>query len=201
MPVRAYASKIDSEPRSTLKSWSSPIDHQPKPFLIPVARLTRTQGRHGAFRARMLVDHSLLTPGRTLVLTHNDRPLTRLETQVEEFRHQHGRSILKLAGIDSIESAEQWVGGELSTRPSELTPPPEGAFFGFDLENCDVHAGSVKLGTVASVLDFGGTPVLQVDRDGRELLIPFARDYLRRIDVADKRIEVDLPDGLLDVND
>ena len=45
-----------------------------------------------------------------------------------------------------------------------------------------------------------GTPILVVDVRGEELLIPLAEDICRRIDVAGRRIEVVLPEGLRDLN-
>jgi len=45
-----------------------------------------------------------------------------------------------------------------------------------------------------------GTPILVVDVRGEELLIPLAEDICRGIDVAGRRIEVVLPEGLRDLN-
>jgi 16S rRNA processing protein RimM len=36
---------------------------------------------------------------------------------------------------------------------------------------------------------------------GKEILIPFAKDYVRKVDVEAKRIEMDLPEGLADLNE
>jgi 16S rRNA processing protein RimM len=38
-------------------------------------------------------------------------------------------------------------------------------------------------------------------KSGDEILIPFAKDYLRRLDVEAKRVEMALPEGLVDIND
>ena len=45
-----------------------------------------------------------------------------------------------------------------------------------------------------------GTPILQVQTAGGELLVPLAEDICARIDVAARRIDVRLPEGLVDVN-
>ena len=57
-----------------------------------------------------------------------------------------------------------------------------------------------RLGTVTDVLDSGGNGLLQIDRDGVELLLPFASAFLKRVDIAARRIDVELPDGLLELN-
>ena len=61
-------------------------------------------------------------------------------------------------------------------------------------------ADGKSLGTVTEVLDSGGTHILKVDGSGGEILIPFAQSYLRKVDLGQRRIEVDLPEGLVDLN-
>ena len=50
------------------------------------------------------------------------------------------------------------------------------------------------------MLDFGGSEVLKVDSDNGETLIPFAQEFLKKIDLDQQRIEVDLPEGLRGLN-
>jgi ribosomal 30S subunit maturation factor RimM len=60
------------------------------------------------------------------------------------------------------------------------------------------------VGTVRDVFFPGegtaGTPLLQVQTAAGELLIPLAEDICRSIDVAARRIDVTLPDGLSELN-
>jgi ribosomal 30S subunit maturation factor RimM len=41
---------------------------------------------------------------------------------------------------------------------------------------------------------------LKVDGNEGEVLIPFAQAYLRKVDLGQRRIEVELPEGLADLN-
>jgi 16S rRNA processing protein RimM len=62
-------------------------------------------------------------------------------------------------------------------------------------------AGGHAVGTVADVQFGAGEAPLLVVREGkREYLIPLAQEYLRRIDTAAKRIEMELPDGMLELD-
>ena len=61
-------------------------------------------------------------------------------------------------------------------------------------------AGGEYIGDVTDVLEAGGTELLKVDRGKEETLIPFAQEYLKAIDLDQQRIEVDLPEGLRDLN-
>jgi 16S rRNA processing protein RimM len=143
-------------------------------------------------------DPRLFEAGRPVVLTLGDESR---QTVIEAMNFQHGRWVLQLGAIDSISEAEYWVGGRVSIDEAELEEPEEGSYYDFDLEGCEiVTAAGQRIGTVVEVLDYGGTALLRVDRGEGETLIPFARRYLKEIDTAQRRIEVELPEGLLDLN-
>ena len=129
-----------------------------------------------------------------------ERPPER-EAEIEYFRRQHGRCVVKFRGIDHISEAEGLVGAEIRIPSSLLKPLDEGWFYTFQLKGCRVFSISGEyLGTITDVLDLGGSEVLKVDRDSEETLIPFAMEYLKKIDLDQQRIEVDLPDGLRELN-
>ena len=57
-------------------------------------------------------------------------------------------------------------------------------------------AGGERLGVVTACQEFGGPMLLEVERQGEPLLVPFARAICVEIDVGRRRIVVDLPEGL-----
>ena len=120
--------------------------------------------------------------------------------QIEFSRRQHGHLILKLRGIDSIAEVERRVGAQLVIAETELPPVEEGLFYTFHLKGCTVTTQGESLGIVTDVLDSGGTHILKVDGKDGEILIPFAQSYLRKVDLGQRRIDVELPEGLLDLN-
>lgn len=147
----------------------------------------------------MLEDDAVFKPGRRVMLFKG--AVAGRETEIEFFRKQHGRCVIKLRGIDTISDAERYIGSEIRIPASELSAPREGWFYTFQLKGCRVFAADGELiGTVTDVLDSGGTEILKVDRENEETLIPFAQAYLKKIDVAGRRIEVDLPEGLRGLN-
>jgi 16S rRNA processing protein RimM len=82
---------------------------------------------------------------------------------------------------------------------------PSGSYYVTDLIGCDVADGDgAALGRVDDVQFIGegvaGTPVLVVNSPQGELLIPLAQEICTRIDVVARRIEVALPEGLIDLN-
>ena len=126
---------------------------------------------------------------------------TERQTEIEFFRRQHGRAVIKLRGIDSISDAEKVLGAELRIPAAEVAPLEEGAFYTFQLKGCRVFgSGDEYLGIVTDVLDSGGTELLKVDLEKKEILIPFAQTFLKKVDLAQRRIDVELPEGLRDLN-
>jgi 16S rRNA processing protein RimM len=109
--------------------------------------------------------------------------------------------VLKVRGIDSISDAEKVIGSEIRIPMNELLAAEEGSFYTFQLKGCRVFQNDEYIGTVTDVLDMSGSEILKVDReDKEETLIPFAHSYLKKIDLEQRRIDVELPEGLRDIN-
>jgi len=83
-----------------------------------------------------------------------------------------------------------------------LAPPENGSYYDFQIIGCEVVAkDGGSIGTVKGLLPVGDRNILVIDRGGREILVPFVESYCLEVDAVAKRIRVDLPDGLLDLND
>jgi 16S rRNA processing protein RimM len=107
--------------------------------------------------------------------------------------------IIKFRGVDTISAAELLSGAEVRVPLDQRTPLEAGEFFQDDLLGCQVvdRRTGQTLGQVTRWEDGGGTGLLVVNGD---LLIPFARSICVEIDPAGKRIAVELPEGLMDLN-
>ena len=144
-----------------------------------------------------LDDDRIFEPGRRVILMAGG---AERDAHIEYFRRQHGRCVIKFGGIDSISDALQWIGAEIRI-PSNEVSPKEGWFYTFQLRGCRVFdAAGEYIGTVTDVLGSEGAEILRVALDDEETLIPFAHSYLKSVDLAQKRIEVELPDGLRGLN-
>jgi 16S rRNA processing protein RimM len=148
---------------------------------------------------QILEDDSVFEPGKRVIVSAAKG--AEREMEIEFFRRQHRRCVIKFRGIDAISEVEQYVGSELKVPAGALPVVREGWFYTFQLRGCRVfsHEGEC-IGTVTSVLDSGGAQILSVDHENEETLVPFAQSYIRKIDLEQRRIEVDLPEGLRDLN-
>lgn len=104
---------------------------------------------------------------------------------VDEVKHIGGQIFMKLAGVDSRESARTLTNKFLTVDREHAAPLADGEFYTFDIIGCEVFDGSTKLGTVTDVLKTGSNDVLVVD--GKNL-IPALKSVVRSIDIAAKKI-------------
>ncbi|MGC2211796.1 MAG: ribosome maturation factor RimM, partial [Silvibacterium sp.] len=113
-----------------------------------------------------------------------------------------GRIVLKFAGIDSINEADTLRGLLVAIPSSERAALTDGSVYMDDLIGCqiiDLNRTPTAVGVVANV-DREASLLVVTTLDGAEALIPFAKAYLVTMDVAGKRIEMRLPEGLLEIN-
>ena len=106
--------------------------------------------------------------------------------------------IFKFQGVDSIGQAEPLVGADVCVPMAERSALEEGEYYQSDLIGCEVADASGRvLGIIEDWQEYGGPPLLAIRTPtGKELLIPFAKSICKRIDLAAKRMEVELPEGL-----
>ena len=88
--------------------------------------------------------------------------------------------------------------GEWMTVPGASSPAlSEGEYFHFQLLGLQVFTEEgERLGRVCEILETGSNDVYVVSGDGGELLLPALADVIRRVDLAERVMVVDLPDGL-----
>ena len=167
---------------------------------VVVAEILRPRGNRGEVWARSQTD----VPGRLETLERAQARLADgrdVPVEIAEARVRQGNCILKFAGVDSIDAAERFRGADLWVPVAERGALGEGEFFESDLIGCVVMdaTNGRALGTVAGWRHYGGPPLMEVAVGGREVLIPFVDSICRRVDPAARVIEVDLPEGFLDL--
>ncbi len=119
--------------------------------------------------------------------------------EVESTWFHQASLVFKFKGIDSISDAERLAGAEVRVPKSQRAALEPGEYFQSDLVGCEVvdRRTGQAYGRVRAWQDGGGSGLLEVE-DG--LLIPFARAICVEIDPGSKRIAVELPEGLKDLN-
>ena len=177
-----------------------------------LARIRRPQGRKGEVFADILTDFpDRFSERRNLwLIADPDSPRTKsipAPVAAELINHwpHKGGMVLHFAGVDSISAAELLAGRIVAIPMSERAPLPEDEVYIADLIGCALFdiagATPVLVGQIESVdRTAGPVALLVVEGPSGEILVPFAKSYLRDLDLVNKRVEMALPQGLTDLN-
>lgn len=165
--------------------------------LVAIARIAKPRGLRGEMIAEILTDF----PERfekvsriTAVLSDGSTEKLRLSNHW----FQAGRVVLKFEAIDRIEDAEKFRNADICVYESEAVDLESDEYFDWQLEGCRVETVEGEtIGIVTSVMRTGATEILVVAGE-KEFLIPFAEAICTEVDIENKRIVIDPPDGLLE---
>jgi 16S rRNA processing protein RimM len=179
----------------------------PEPWVL-LARIVRPQGRRGEVLADIFTDFpEHFAQRKQLFLRPPATSQADVMREVKVVSHwlHKGRVVLKLAQVDSMAEAENLRGFDLVIPREERMPLSGDAVYVSDLMGVRVidvsGGGATDAGVITDVEPEGAGPAMLIVRSqaGDELLIPFVRAYLRKMDLDGKRLEMDLPEGLLAV--
>jgi 16S rRNA processing protein RimM len=165
--------------------------------------VVKTQGRRGEVASEILSDvPDRFAIGMKLLALPREPNAARRELEVEKFWPHKGLLVLKFAGVDSISEAETLVGCELQVPRSQRSKLQAGWNYVSDLVGCTVLDQGREIGRIEDIEFGAGEAALLIVRDasGRLMEIPFAEEYLDRVDLERKQLHMKLPEGLLEVN-
>lgn len=122
---------------------------------------------------------------------------------IETVREHAGRLLMRLAGVSDRNAADA-LRGTLFLVDTEALPPIDDPdeFYDHQLEGLAVRTvdGTV-IGTVAEVLHTAAGELLSIKTpEGREVLVPFVSAIVTAVSLADGTVDIDPPDGLLDMD-
>ena len=169
--------------------------------LVLVGRIARPHGLKG---------HVIVNPDTDFAeerFTAGARLWTRSDQGVEQLviasaRLQGPRPVIGFEGVERIEDAERLVGRELRVPEASLPPLADGTYYQHQLIGCLVETtAGEQLGEVARVEGGAAGSLLAIDGSKGEILIPLAVDICTNVDVNAKRITVNPPEGLLELNE
>lgn len=169
---------------------------------ITLARVVKTQGRHGEVAVEIHSDvPDRLAEGMRLFALGRSGDARR-ELEVEGLWPHKGLMVVKFRGADSMAEAEVLIGSELQVPRAERAELEQGWSYVSDLVGCTVIDRGREIGRIEDVqFGAGEAPLLIVaGPGGKRFDVPFAEAYLESVDVAQKRVCMNLPEGMLEIN-
>ncbi|MGC1644492.1 MAG: ribosome maturation factor RimM [Candidatus Sulfotelmatobacter sp.] len=174
---------------------------------VTLARVVKTQGRHGEVAAELHCDvPGRFAAGMKLFALPKAQDLraqeSRRELEVEDLWPHKGLVVLKFCGVDSMNDAELLIGSELQVPTDERADLEPGWNYVSDLIGCTVLDHAREIGRIEDVqFGAGEAPLLIVANSaGKKFDVPFAEAYLEAVDMTQKQVRMNLPEGMLEIN-
>ncbi len=192
---------------------------QSVPSWIVLAHLLRPQGRKGEVLAELFTDfperfedhgHVFLAKPGFDGAESDARAAEVVSFWLPVGRNQ-GRIVLQFAGVETISDAETLAGLDVIVPREERLPLDDESLYISELVGCTVYDGLRRVGVVEDVqfamtadgarrLDEAAPLLVVASAEGDEILIPYAKTFLVAVDTNAKRIEMKLPEGLIEIN-
>ena len=167
-----------------------------------VGRIARPHGIRGQVIVNPETDFPVerFHPGAELFV---NRPGGVAPITITTVRFQQQRPVIGLSGVEDMNAAARLAGSELRVPIDRLAILPPDTYYRHDLIGCAVET---KTGIVIGRVDdvegtMGGSRLVVIPEAGGEVLVPLAAGICTVIDPVAKRIVIDPPDGLLELNE
>lgn len=176
---------------------------------LAIARILKPQGRRGEVFAEIMTDFPQRFQALNQVYLEGAGNASHAPRSIglEDAWPHKGQMVLKFAGVDTIDEAERLRGLHVLIPFEERVPLPQGSYYWSELQGCrvaiEIDGATEEIGTVTGVEPTAGVPLLHIARNAPghdEVLVPLARDICKKIDPEAKRIVINPPEDLLDLN-
>ncbi len=181
-----------------MNSRLSSSDSPPLPETVAVGRVRKPHGVRGEVVVAVHSDvKDRFSVGSVLSIVLPNGELR--QARVASVRGRENEAIIRFSGIENRDEAEALRGSSLEIALADVPQAPSGSYYFFELVGClCVDAQEGELGRVVGVLEDGGGLILEVESGSKRLLVPFVEAYLDAVQVDGRRIDLNLPKGLIE---
>jgi len=170
---------------------------------VTIAKVIKTQGRKGEVAAMLFTGFPERFSARKRLFALNqdeDEKAQRQQLELEDHWFHKNQVVLKFKGVDSISDAEALVGSEIQVPFEERTSLEADEIYVSDLTGCMVYDAGREIGRIQDVQFGAGEAPLLVIKGEKEYLVPFATEYIEKIELQQQRVEMKLPKGMLELD-
>lgn len=166
---------------------------------LNVGKIVNTHGIRGEVRVISQTDfpEERYQPGKSLMLfRENQKPL---KLVIESHRKHKNFDLLTFEGYPFINDVEPFRDGILKVSKDELVELEEHAFYYHEIIGLEVKEDDRVLGKIKEILSPGANDVWVVQRPGKkDALIPYIESVVKKVDITNGEVIVEIPEGLLD---
>lgn len=168
--------------------------------MVVLGRIVNLVGKKGELKFKPLARTvEVLAPGVEIYLKKES---SLSPFSIESITRSKKQIVIKLKGINSAVEALFALGQEVFFPEEKLPPLAEGEFYEYQLIGATVRTqDQQEIGQVIGFWEIGEKTLMVVEKDKKEILIPFEQKICLSIDLENKVIIVDPPEGLLNLNE
>lgn len=165
-----------------------------------VGKIVNTQGIKGEVRVISTTDfpEERYRRGNVLFLflPKHEQPI---ELTVKNHRTHKKFDLLQFEGYEDINEVEKFKDGILKVPESQLSDLEDGEFYYHEIIGCLMFTkDGIEVGQITDILTPGANDVWVVkDEHGKEILIPYIEEVVKKVDLKEKIVIIDPMDGLL----
>lgn len=158
---------------------------------VTVGRLGRARGLEGEIYITPHTDFPDRFLGMTEIMVKSKQGWETLK--IESVRMVGKRPVVKFESVGSPEEAARLTNRDVAVTKEEVVPLPEGEFYIFDLEGCDVYDAQTDqlVGKITEVTQYPASDVYTIKTtDSLEMLVPAVSEFVKKIDIENRRVEI-----------
>ena len=167
---------------------------------LKVGKIVNTHSLKGEVKVISSTDfeEQRFEKGTELLITRGNQVVK--EVTVESYRTHKNNLLVKFVGIDSIEEAEKLKNLQIKIDSDNIGELEENEFYFHEIIGCEVFDENGKsIGEISEILTPGANDVWVIkSQNGKEILIPYIEDVVKKIDVENKKIDIEVMEGLID---
>lgn len=162
-----------------------------------IGQIVNTSGLKGIVKVNPFTDDVSRFEEIKKVFIEKNKELT--EYEIEEVRFHKNQVLIKFKNIDSIEEAEKFRNCYIKISRKDARKLPEDTYFIVDLIDTNVYLENNEyVGKIIDVFSTGSNDVYVIKREeNTDLLIPAIKDVVKKVDIKNKKIYVEIMKGLI----
>jgi 16S rRNA processing protein RimM len=173
---------------------------------IAIGKIVKTIGIKGNLKIISLTDFPERFKKLKKIFLYNERskeffvnkPDNSYEFEISDCKIYDKYVNIKFDEYDSIEKSEKLINLILMIDEAQRIKLDKGNFYFYELIGAEIFDKGKPIGEVVSVVNYGSGDLFNVKTAEKEILIPYRKEFVKNIDIKNKRIDVDLIEGFLE---
>ena len=166
---------------------------------LKVGKIVNTHSLKGEVKVISSTDfeEERFKKGSKLLITRGNQLIR--EVVVQSYRNHKNFLLVKFEGIDSVEEAEKLKNLQIKIDSDEVGELEENEFYFHQIIGCEVFDENYRnLGEIIDILTPGANDVWVIKgEEGKEILIPYIEDVVKKIDITSKKVNIEVMEGLI----